>query len=650
MQESLFVASVETTKSSWFETVLASLRIEQEANWADEFGLALKQSLVQNGQQLIRTLSLFSGGGGFDIGFHDAGFTSLEMVEIEAKYVATLERNTKQGGLLEGSKAVSCDIRDYQPDFAVDFIIGGPPCQTFSAAGRRAAGVLGTNDPRGMLFWEYVRLLKELRPRGFIFENVYGIVGAQNGEAWQQIQEAFRDAGYRLDWRILDAADYGVPQHRERLFIVGVRDGQKPFLFPAPTHGADAGNSTFFSAFRAIQGADISEVIFGIKGRYGALLNDIPPGLNYSFFTSEMGHPYPIFSWRSKFSDFLYKADPNTPIRTIKAQGGQYTGPFHWDSRKFSIAELKRLQTFPDAYELLGGEQICIQQLGNSVPPQLARMLALSILEQVFNVRLPFAMRYLNPHQELGFRQRKRALTKRYAEIAQSALAQQKLEGRLRSMPTTEFTDGVLQRTLGQGFQWNQHGQGTQLNVGFSHTNTEWCIQIFQPSETINQFELKLEADPLYSWALDIDAIQLCSTNAENTCFTGVWKALEERLLEVTGIADLVQFNGYYQYEPRIRCTVLKIPNLQPWQLLKHVLQGEGIALPLSVQQFADLWDCQELEIRPFLNWLKALGFEVRSQYTNPQLQVGHYLIPYAFPTLNPKSVQRTKLLEETYA
>ena len=97
-----------------------------------------------------------------------------------------------------------------------------------------------------------------------------------------------------------------------------------------------------------------------------------------------MGHPNLVFAWRSKFSDFLYKADSYTPIRTIKAQGGQYTGPFHWNNRTFSIAGHKRLQTFPDNYDISGNKQTQLHQIGNSVPPQLARILAMSIRHQVY--------------------------------------------------------------------------------------------------------------------------------------------------------------------------------------------------------------------------------------------------------------------------
>ena len=214
------------------------------------------------------------------------------------------------------------DICDFTGDNIgkVDFIIGGPPCQTFSAAGRRANGVSGTMDTRGVLFREYARLLNILSPKGFLFENVYGIIGAQGGRAWQEIREAFSNLGYRLYYRILDAADYGVPQHRERLIIVGLKEGI--FKFPRPTHGPDSLDKTqHYTAAIAIK--DVisreSDISNKLTGRYAKLLEDIPPGLNYSFYTEEMGHPNPIFAWRSKFSDFLYKADPDMPVRTIES-------------------------------------------------------------------------------------------------------------------------------------------------------------------------------------------------------------------------------------------------------------------------------------------------------------------------------------------
>ncbi|MEL6166052.1 MAG: DNA cytosine methyltransferase, partial [Cyanobacteria bacterium J06628_3] len=201
-------------RNSWFQQILEALEINNKSVLPDKFGLSIRQWLKKQYYAPIKTLSLFSGGGGLDIAFHDAGFDIIQMVELENKYVQTLQKNSTPGKFLENSQPICIDIKDFfpNPDLQVDFIIGGPPCQSFSAAGRRAAGVSGTSDSRGTLFEEYVRLLKTLQPKGFLFENVYGIMGAQKGKDWQAIQDAFKNAGYKIYFRILDAADYGVPQ------------------------------------------------------------------------------------------------------------------------------------------------------------------------------------------------------------------------------------------------------------------------------------------------------------------------------------------------------------------------------------------------------------------------------------------------------
>lgn len=389
------------------------LGVDQHGFWADKFGRAVREWSKDTGACQIKVLSLFSGAGGLDIGFHDAGFNITHAVKIDERFAQSLTANAAKGGYIDGTAVVCKDIRDFSllEGTKVDFIIGGPPCQTFSAAGRRASGVLGTQDERGTLFQEYVRLLRELQPKGFLFENVYGIVGAEAGKPWAEIQQAFSNAGYRIESRIVDAADYGVAQHRERLIIVGTKTGA--YRFPRPTHGPNSPNrKCHVSAEQALDGSNSLEAVddYQLGGRYGHLLEQVPPGLNYSFFTEELGHPKPIFAWRSKFSDFLYKADPEMPVRTLKAQGGQYTGPFHWRSRPFSVAELKRLQSFPDAYKIEGGRQVAIHQIGNSVPPQLSRILALSVLEQIFGIASPVSLPTLDAHAELGFRKRKRKL------------------------------------------------------------------------------------------------------------------------------------------------------------------------------------------------------------------------------------------------
>ena len=209
-------------------------------------------------------------------------------------------------------------------------------------------GVRGTTDERGQFFLTYVDLLTRLKPRGFLFENVYGITGANGGRDWAQIKQAFIAAGYTVFYRILDSADFGVPQHRERMFVVGLERGKFRFRDQPTVPIAPTDCRTIRRELRS-RGPrlDASREPGEVNGRYGDLLAEIPAGLNYSFFTERMGHPCPLFAWRSKFSDFLYKADPARPVRTINAQGGQYTGPFHWEDRPFTTAELKRLKTFP---------------------------------------------------------------------------------------------------------------------------------------------------------------------------------------------------------------------------------------------------------------------------------------------------------------
>jgi DNA (cytosine-5)-methyltransferase 1 len=649
----------ELEKIVWFQEILRSLGISRRPAWPDQFGLSLRNRIQKQSHAPIRTLSLFSGGGGLDIAFHDAGFDIVQMVEIEAKYVQTLEKNSMPGKWLENAKPICIDIRKFfpSPELKIDFIIGGPPCQTFSAAGRRASGVAGTRDDRGTLFQEYVRLLKTLQPKGFLFENVYGITGAQQGEAWQEIQNAFKQAGYTIHFRVLDAADYGVPQHRERLFIVGVREGS--YLFPYPTHGPDSPDGEpFYSAGEAVEGVDISDPESGIGGRYGHLLTQIPPGLNYSFYTEEMGHPNPVFSWRSKFSDFLYKADPQAPVRTIKAQGGQYTGPFSWENRRFTIAELKRLQTIPDDYEIVGNRQVCIEQIGNSVPPQVGRILALSILDQVMGVKLPFSMNYLPPTKQLGFRQRKRQLTELYAQKAKEAIAKLHKTNQLASTSLQGF--GIQQqavRFLSTDFAWTKQEvtNSLKINLNYDLNPDCWVIEAHSGDSWKDKNQYNIDVVPCcgrQDWGLGTNKVRLCAKNLEFEVFTALWKAFEENIIKVTGKADLVQVSGYYQYKPRISGILTFDSILEvtaTWQVVQCVVRGIGVAKQLQVQEMAILWGVKASEVFSYLQSLRSMGYEVRNYNTNPQIPKGEYLIPYAFPTLTPRSVQLRKHLGEGY-
>lgn len=630
------------SKKSTFNEICESLDVEGNAPaWPDEFGKRLTRFLDEKKISPIRTLSLFSGAGGLDIGFSDVGFDIIESVEIESKFCETLLLNSGEGKQFKDAKVNCIDIREYtgQNLGKIDFIIGGPPCQTFSAAGRRANGVLGTTDARGVLFREYVRLLEELKPTGFLFENVYGIVGAQGGKAWDEIKSSFLDAGYKLFYRIIDAADYGVPQHRERLIIVGLRDGA--FLFPRPTHGPDSiDEQPFYNAETAIEGVELTvdEAAQGIGGRYGSLLNDIPPGLNYSFYTEEMGHPKPVFAWRSKFSDFLYKADPNEPVRTIKASGGAYTGPFHWDNRFFAYAEYKRLQTFPDAYEISGAKPTAVKQIGNSVPPQMARMMAIAIRQQVFNTQFPFSLALLSEGEELTFRKRKRALTVIYRKKAEMAIESIKQEKKILPDSRTYYC------SMDDNFDYKVKPQKEAKYRVDVEWSTDLMINITDLSKPISERCTSITIVPRNgNWNVGVPKVIIVIHSDSSDGFTVGWKAFEQELIDNAIKADIVQLNGYYQYTPKLQC---KYESNNPTafdSVLQNVVSGDCVGALLSTSFLADKWGINQDAVLEVAENLRGYGYEIRNHNTNPQIVEGEWLLPYAFPTLTKFSVQLRK-------
>ena len=192
-----------------------------------------------------KIISLFSGAGGMDIGFHKAGFETAVAVEQDPSCCATLRRNMRNVNVIEGditkiSTTEILKIGNMEP-LEPALVIGGPPCQSFSLAGKR----MGMDDPRGKLILEYIRVVRESLPVGFVMENVRGMATWSEGKALEAIlSEASRDIHYNgkiykyeLSYKILNAVDYGVPQFRERIIIVGNRIGKK-FNFPIPTRAS----------------------------------------------------------------------------------------------------------------------------------------------------------------------------------------------------------------------------------------------------------------------------------------------------------------------------------------------------------------------------------------------------------------------------
>jgi DNA (cytosine-5)-methyltransferase 1 len=335
-------------------------------------------------------ISLFSGAGGLDLGVEDAGYEVRAAVEYDDDAATTMEKNFP--GL--GGRVIRADILDVPTEDILkvaglrgrsrpDLLIGGPPCTPFSKSGFWLEWKREGLDPDASLLQAYTRVLREARPRRFILENVYALTynNRASRTAYERLIREIDEAGYDCRARVLNAADYGVPQARPRLFIIGAEKGTRVPVHPEATHGGSWERRKSGNAGQAH--VAVGDVLHGLicdpepgeslRGQYGHLLADIPPGDNYLFYTAERGHPDPLFKWRSRFWSFLLKLDPGRPSPTIQAQPGPNVGPFHWENRRLRVPEMKRLFTFPDHFEFVGKRSSVQAQLGNSVPPLVAQ-------------------------------------------------------------------------------------------------------------------------------------------------------------------------------------------------------------------------------------------------------------------------------------
>jgi DNA (cytosine-5)-methyltransferase 1 len=334
-------------------------------------------------------VSLFSGAGGLDLGATEAGFEVRAAVEVNRDAAATMEKNFPDVRVIDRDilgvptkeilKAAGLKSRE-RPDL----LIGGPPCTPFSKSGFWLDWKREGLDPNASLLNEYTRVLREARPRAFVVENVYALTynNRASRPAFERLLREIDEAGYRCSWQVLNAADYGVAQLRPRLFIVGAPKRSPQPELPSPTHCGtwerrqyedDGTLLPHVSSGEALQGLIAApEPEETMRGQWSHLLPEVPPGDNYLFFTERRGHPEPLFDWRSRYWSFLLKLDPKRPSPTIQAQPGPNVGPFHWDSRRLRVPEVKRLFGFPDDFEVVGTRNEVQRQLGNSVCPPLA--------------------------------------------------------------------------------------------------------------------------------------------------------------------------------------------------------------------------------------------------------------------------------------
>lgn len=367
----------------------------------------------------LPVVSLFSGAGGLDLAVERADAEPLTSsdpgngllhVAVATDYnepaLQTLKANFREAATLAG------DIRQVPTEQILAtaglqaeepvLVVGGPPCTPFSKSGFWLEQKRESRDPNASLLDEYVRVVRESRPEAFILENVQGLTYKTHKTQFERLLKSLGDLGYNPQWKVLLAADYGVPQLRRRVFVVGRRDGKK-FEFPEPSHSGwserdrkvDATKIPHVTAGQAF--ADLPRLAVAsldeiVGGQYGELAAEVPPGQNYLWHTDRYdGRNH--FEWRSRYWTFLLRLDPNRPSTTLQAQPGPWVGPFHWENvrldsgeeraRRLRVNEMLRLMSFPDGFNIVGTRVEVQRQLGNAVPLELGKAVVRALMDQL---------------------------------------------------------------------------------------------------------------------------------------------------------------------------------------------------------------------------------------------------------------------------
>lgn len=361
----------------------------------------------------LKAISLFSGIGGLDFGFEAAGFETAIALDFDKIACKTMRLN--RGWAVIEADIAAVTSRAILKAAALkagdaDILFGGPPCQPFSKSGYWATGdAKRLDDPRAGTLGQFLRVLRDTQPKTFLLENVLGLAYAGKSEGLDFIRRGIdrinKDLGtdYTFAIQALNAADFGVPQTRERVVIIGSRDG-KSFRFPTPTH-APAGRLEAHGAMQRYRTAwdalgnlpeQLNDPSLRMTGKWADLLPTIPEGQNYLWHT-DRGGGAPLFGWRTRFWSFMLKLAKDQPSWTIQAQPGPATGPFHWRNRKLSALELGRLQTFPDGLEFECSRNDIQRLIGNAVPSLLAEVLAREIKVQLLGKKRSRAALKLMP-------------------------------------------------------------------------------------------------------------------------------------------------------------------------------------------------------------------------------------------------------------
>lgn len=295
----------------------------------------------------MKVVSLFSGAGGLDLGFLWAGHEIIWANDLYEDAVNTYRKNI-------GEHIVLADIQDIDvkdiPE--CDIVIGGFPCQGFSVANWKRHA----DDERNVLYKQLMRVIEEKHPKFFLAENVKGLTSMEHGEVFRMVLEDFTSLGYTVKWKILNSADFGVPQTRQRVIIIGVKEGiDFEYEYPKPTYDKDEKNGLpkWVTAGEALKG--------------------IPDPDQPNFLRNHVYSKYKL-----QFSNYIghRRTDPDKPAPTVTARGDNKGGvvilPHPNGLRRMTCRELAAIQSFPLDYEFCGNNSSVYRQIGNAVPPKMA--------------------------------------------------------------------------------------------------------------------------------------------------------------------------------------------------------------------------------------------------------------------------------------
>lgn len=328
-------------------------------------------------KEAVTCIELFAGAGGLALGLEKAGITTLQFVEIDSSCCETLKKNRPHWNV------VCEDIHNI--DFApyhgkIDIVTGGFPCQAFSYAGKK----LGMEDVRGTLFYEFARCVKEVSPKIFMAENVRGLVSHDNGRTLQTILSVFEELGYTVQYQVLNAAYFNVPQKRERIVIVGTKKGLDiTFNYPVPA-------KTMMTLREGLRGCPKSEgQTYSPKRK--AVLDLVPPGgcwidLPEAVQKDFMGKSF--YSGGGK-RGMARRISWDEPCLTLTCSPSQkQTERCHpEETRPFTVREYARIQSFPDDWEFCGGIGDKYKQIGNAVPVNLGCAIGTELKKAVLRYR-----------------------------------------------------------------------------------------------------------------------------------------------------------------------------------------------------------------------------------------------------------------------